>query len=115
MRTLRTTDCPAWCCLAHRGDSLISHEGHAIIVPIGRSDNGGEFLEVRTVQYFGDDSGTANSASDHVPFVEVAHHIGGQYRLINMSSTQTRAFVDALLRCAEVGKSDTGADPCQRE
>jgi hypothetical protein len=109
MSALRTANCPAWCRLDHSGESPISHEGHANAVPVAA--DGVQFLEVRTVQYVAEDSGTDDLASGHVPLVEIAHHVDGRYRLINLSSAQARALADALLGCADAANSALGTAP----
>jgi hypothetical protein len=95
--------------LPHSGVIPISHEGRSITVAVGGGDDGGEFFEVRTVQYLTQDSGTTN-ASESVPFVEVAHHVDGRYVLINLSTAQARALVHALVRSADAGDCTTGRD-----
>lgn len=106
MTTTRTAACPAWCCLDHSGDSPISHETRSAVVSVGGHD-GMQFLEVRTVQYATDDSGADALAAEPGPFVEVAHHVNGRYRLINMSSVQARALAEAVLRCADAVGTDS--------
>jgi hypothetical protein len=108
-QVLRPADCPVWCCLPHSGITPISHEGRSITVVVGRGDDGGEFFEVRTVQYLTQDSGSTN-ASESGPFVEVAHHVDGRYVLINLSTAQARALVHALVRSADAADCTTGRD-----
>jgi hypothetical protein len=108
-QALRPAVCPDWCCLPHSGVFPISHEGRSITVVVGCGDDGGEFFEVRTVQYLTQDFGTTY-ASESVPFVEVAHHVDGRYVLINLSTAQARALVHALVRSADAGDCTTGRD-----
>ncbi|MFF4795601.1 DUF6907 domain-containing protein [Streptomyces sp. NPDC001276] len=106
--------CPDWCCLAHSSDSPISHEARSIEVPVGFGEDGGQFFEVRAVQYLTEDSGTTH-ACEPVPFVEFAHHVNGRYSLINMSTAQARALVDALLRSIDAADSASGTERHQRK
>jgi hypothetical protein len=111
----RIANCPDWCGMTHCDESLISHESCSIAVPVGRAENGMELLKVRTVQYVIEDSGTDDAAYECVPFVEVAHHVEGRYKLINLSIVQARALARALLRGADAAENPTRTGPHPRE
>lgn len=113
MKLPPTAECPAWCRLPH-GDRPTSHQGRAVVVPVGRGDTKEEFLEIRTVQYTADTAGMSDFTPELMPFVEVAHHAGGRYRLINLAWPQAAALVEALLHCAEAANSPCGDNQYQR-
>jgi hypothetical protein len=98
--TTPTAECPTWCSLSH-DDEPTSHQSRSVIIPVGHGDTTEEFLEIRTVQYTADIAGTSDLTPEMMPFVEVAHHASGRYRLINLACSQVEALADALLHCSE--------------
>lgn len=95
--------CPAWCARHHAASPPISHYGLGNQLHLQMGSRGvAESVEVRTVQYLPEADGPAG----WLPFVELAHHLGDRYRMMNLTGPEARELATHLLRCADDLESD---------
>lgn len=94
-----TPPCPDWCVLTHPTGMSLWHESGETVVET-TSEGGGECLSLKRVNYSWD-----GDASQAGAFIEIAHHLGERYRLINLSDDQARELAAALLAAIAAGDS----------
>lgn len=107
MRNQLTRHCPVWCIAEHRHPEM-PHEGRTgRISGHGESASGEAWFEVRAVHY----QPLEDVAPDEgwSPFVEVAHHSGGRYQVVNLEPVDAIQLAQALLRSAD----EAGSGRCQ--
>lgn len=85
------------CVLTHPAGLPLWHEGSESEVETS-AERGDERLSLKRVSYSSDaDEGQVGS------FIEIAHHVGERYRLINLSDEQARELAAALLKAIAAG------------
>jgi len=91
--------CPSWCRLAHQQAPVLVHEGETYRLMMTRPREGEvEFLKVRTVEYLPLDIPDGIDAWG--PMVEVEHHAGDRYRVLNLTGENARDLAILLLSAA---------------
>ena len=93
--------CPDWCVMTHPAGLPLWHEGREAEIAT-TAESGDERLSLKRVRY-SSDMGDAQVGS----FIEIAHHIGERYRLINLSDDQARELAAALLAAIAAGGKST--------
>ena len=98
-------ECPHWCALDHTGaETALLHEGETRTLAVSRTYDPRvpESVDVRVVQYLQDSlDGAGPDAPEWHPTVELAHHVGHRYRVINLSADEARRLAADLLACAD--------------
>lgn len=91
--------CPSWCRLEHQQTPVLVHEGETYRLMMTRRREGEvEFLKVRTVEYLPLD--IPDGTDPWGPMVEVEHHVGDRYRVLNLTSENARDLAILLLSAA---------------
>lgn len=91
--------CPPWCQLEHKAAQALSHESETFRLMMTRPREGQvEFLKVRTAEYIQMD--VADSVDVWGPMVEIEHHIGDRYRVLNLTAENARDLAILLLNAA---------------
>ena len=91
--------CPAWCISSH-GRAGMPHEGQAQRLAVNACSPAVEqWLEVRAVQCLPLDEDPLEG--DWSPFVEIAHHVDGRYRVFNVLPDDATELARVLERCAD--------------
>lgn len=92
-------DCPEWCRLQHASTPVFVHEGPTHVINLSRPREVlTEQMKVRTVEYLPLELPDATGLWG--PIVELEHHVGDRYRVINLTSEDARSFAAVLLRAA---------------
>lgn len=96
-------ECPDWCRLQHASSPVFVHEGptHELVLSRPR-DAEPECLKVRTVEYLPLE--LPDPGGPWGPIVEVEHHVGDRYRVINLTSDDARQIAALLLRAASLAE-----------
>jgi hypothetical protein len=90
--------CPSWCQLVHDQQVPLAHEGETLRLDLGQPQGEQlQFLKIRTAQYrpLEADDETACEA-----FVEIEHHAGNRYRVMNLTSEEARVLAARLVASA---------------
>ncbi|MBB4944169.1 hypothetical protein FHR32_008572 [Streptosporangium album] len=85
--------------LDHSTDNaILLHEGETHTLRVSRryEPRMPESVDVRVVQYLAEEA-----CPVWHPFVEIAHHVGGRYRIINLTPQEARRLAATLLACAD--------------
>lgn len=91
--------CPAWCISPHDRAGM-PHEGRTQRLAVNAcSPSAEQWLEVRAVQYLPLDEDLLEG--DWAPFVEIAHHADGRYRVVNVRPDDATDLARVLERCAD--------------
>ncbi|WP_420821601.1 DUF6907 domain-containing protein [Pseudonocardia acidicola] len=92
--------CPTWCVMhGSSNHSALWHVSEAHLLELGRSaePRRKESLDVRAAQYLSDDSDGATWE----PAVELAHHVGNRYRVIQLTPADARRIAELLSHAAD--------------
>jgi hypothetical protein len=108
----REVDCPSWCQLVHGPMPALAHESDTHLVTLSHPREGhDEFLSVRTVEYLPLDM--PDPTESWGALVEIEHHVGDRYRVINLTAEDARKLSAHLLSSADESEersSGYGAD-----
>jgi hypothetical protein len=106
----REIGCPSWCQLVHGPSPVLAHESDTHLVTLSHPREGhDEFLSVRTVEYLPLDM--LDSTESWGALVEIEHHVGDRYRVINLTAEDARKLAAHLLSCADESEERAnGAD-----
>ncbi|SFL29706.1 DUF6907 domain-containing protein [Geodermatophilus ruber] len=99
--------CPAWCVMHGAPDhSAVWHiSGGSLLNLAGPSEpQRRESVDVRAALYPADDA----DAASWEPAVEVAHHLGGRYRVIRLTPAGARRVAELLTRAADHAEAGAG-------
>lgn len=92
--------CPSWCRLIHDSSPVLAHESDTHQVTLGLPREGhDEFLTVRTVEYLPLDM--PDITESWGALVEIEHHVGGRYRVINLTPEDARKLAALVLLSAD--------------
>jgi hypothetical protein len=95
--------CPSWCRLEHHETPVLIHEGETYGLMMNRPREGEtEFLKIRTVEHLPLD--IPDGSEPWGPLVELEHHVGDRYRVLNLTSQDARDL--AVLLLAAAARSD---------
>ena len=102
--THQLSQCPDWCAQDPVAHPLFAHASESSVVGLRLGADATQYLEIRVVQCVPahDEPETATVAEPGwSPFIEVAHHSEGRYRVLNLSPDAARAAARLLWESAD--------------